>query len=213
MLRVFSPAGHAPPAISPFPAQEGAGCLENHTDRRSLVHTLDVPEAENTMIYNAKPGVAPPLDPNFRPAILANRAFRADVEASGRPVPLTIGIEQADGTRSLYHTAVLPKGHPKAEANLAYVERAVKFLLWQRGGCKVYVGGPSAIGDYVKQAYTPVGARAFDMDLWAGVYEKPFEVVVCAVDRCRPRRRPRSRWAATWRATASASTLAPLTAR
>src|SRR5574340_240872 len=130
-----------------------------------------------SMTYAAKPGVAPPLDANFRPAVLANRAFLADVAAAKSPAPLTIGIEQADGTRSLFHTQVLPEGHPKAEANLAYVERRVKFLLWQRGGYKVYLGGPKAIGEYVKQAYTPGGARAFDMDLWAGVYEKPFEVV------------------------------------
>jgi len=140
------------------------------------------------MIYDVKPGIKPPLDDTFRPAVLCDHAFLADVESSGRPVPLTLGIEQADGTRSLYHTHVLPKGHPKAEANLKYVERAVKFLLWQRGGHKVYVGGPTEIGEYIKQAYTPTGARAFDMDLWAGVYEKPFEVVVTTADAVPPAR-------------------------
>jgi len=138
------------------------------------------------MTYDVKPGIKPPLDDSFRPAVLCNHAFLTDVEASGSPVPLTIGIEQADGTRSLYQTHVLPKGHPQAEANLKYVERAVKFLLWQRGGHKVYVGGPAEIGEYIKQAYTPTGLRAFDMDLYAGVYEKPFEVVVTAADKVPP---------------------------
>lgn len=140
------------------------------------------------MSYDVKPGVTPPLDDNFRPAVLWNHAFLVEVEASGSPVPLTLGVEQADGTRSLYQTQVLPNGHPKAEANLKYVERAVKFLLWQRGGYKVYVGGPAEIGEYVKQAYTPKGIRAFDMELWGGVYEKPFEVVVTAADKVPPAR-------------------------
>jgi predicted NBD/HSP70 family sugar kinase len=140
------------------------------------------------MIFDIKPRLAPPLDDAFRPAVLANHAFLAAVEESGRPVPLTIGIEQADGTRSLYHTHVLPEGHLQAEANLHYAERAVKMLLWQRGGHKVYVGGPASIGEYVKQAYTPGGARAFDMDLWAGVYEKPFVVEVTAADKVPPAR-------------------------
>jgi len=138
------------------------------------------------MIFEKRPRVPPPLDANFRPAVLANRAYLAEVEASGKPVPLTIGIEQADGTRSLFHTQVLPAEHPKAEANLAYAERLVKFLLWQRGGHKVYVGGPASIGEYLTQAYTRTGLRAFDTDLWETVFEKPFEVVVTTAEKVPP---------------------------
>ena len=43
-----------------------------------------------------------------------------------------------------------------------YAERIVKFLLWQRGGCKVYVGGPEPAGQYIADAYSANGARAFD---------------------------------------------------
>jgi hypothetical protein len=57
-------------------------------------------------------------------------------------------------------------------------------LLWRRR--LVYVGGPANVGQYVKQAYTPGGARAFDMDLWAGVYEKPFVVQVAKADKVPP---------------------------
>jgi predicted NBD/HSP70 family sugar kinase len=53
-------------------------------------------------------------------------------------------------------------------------------LLWQRGGWKVYIGGPSFIGSYIKQCYAPDGARAFDFRFMGeSVYQKPFTVVEC----------------------------------
>ena len=87
------------------------------------------------------PGIVPPLDPDFRPAVLANRAYREEVHRAGG-VPLVIGLERAEGGLSRFETRVFPDGHPRAAANLRYAERLVKFLLWQRGGWKVYVGGP-----------------------------------------------------------------------
>ena len=84
----------------------------------------------------------PPLDPGFRPAVLANRAFREEVAASGAGVPLVLGLERPDGALSRFETVAFPDGHPRAGANLFYAERLVKFLLWQRGGWQVYVGGP-----------------------------------------------------------------------
>ncbi len=135
------------------------------------------------MIYDPKPQIVPPLDEEFRPGVLSNQAFLADVAASGSPVPLSIGVEQADGTLSVYRTHVLPESHPKAAANLEYVERAVKMLLWQRGGCKVYLGGPANIGEYLQSLYRPGGERAFDYDFWIQVYEKPFEIVRTEADQ------------------------------
>ena len=38
------------------------------------------------------PRFVPPLEPEFRPAALANRAFRAEVAASGQGLPLIIGL-------------------------------------------------------------------------------------------------------------------------
>jgi len=137
------------------------------------------------MTYDIKPRVSPPLDERFRPGALFTRAFLADVEAAGGE-PLVIATEQADGTRYLYRTQVLPPGHPKAEANLRYAERAVRFLLWQRGGYKAYIGGPRSIGEFIQQAYTPKGLRAFDYNFWPQVYERPFEVEIIHPDKVPP---------------------------
>jgi len=123
----------------------------------------------------------PPLDPDFRPAALANRAFRKEVEDSGDGVPLVLGLERPDGAVSRFETRVFPEGHPRSEANLRYAERIFKFLLWQRGGWRTYVGGPESIGDYIRTCYSPGGIRAFDYHFMGeDVYDRAFTVVPCA---------------------------------
>ena len=84
---------------------------------------------------------------------------------------------------SRFETAVFPEGHEKAEASCFYIERIVKFLLWQRGAWKVHVGGPAYVADYLKAAYSAQGARAFDYDFMGkSVYEQTFTVVGCAAE-------------------------------
>ena len=136
-----------------------------------------------------QPKFVPPLEPEFRPAVLANRAFRNQVKASGVGVPLVLGLERESGYVSRFETAVFPEGHPRAEANLVYVERLVKFLLWQRGGWRVYVGGPRSIGEYIKQVYSPDGARKFDFHFMGeDVYEHTFTVIPCEAADVPPER-------------------------
>jgi predicted NBD/HSP70 family sugar kinase len=125
-----------------------------------------------------KPQFTPPLDPGFRPAVLANRAFQQELASDG--VPLVIGLERDNGICSRFETLVFPDGHPNAEMNLYYAERLVKFLLWQRGGSTVYVGGPRTVGDFLQTAYSPAGSRRFDVRFMGDqVYERPFTVVLC----------------------------------
>ncbi len=127
-----------------------------------------------------QPHFIPPLDPEFRPAVLANRKFRETVAASGGGVPLIFGIEQLNGALSRFETRVFPENHPLADANLPYAERLFKFLLWQRGGWRVYVGGPRSIGTALQAIYAPGGAREFDYHFMGeDVYARPFTVVPC----------------------------------
>ena len=127
-----------------------------------------------------EPRFLPPLDKSFRPAILANRAFRRKVEESGSGVPLVLALERSGGSVSRFETAVFSQDHPRASANLYYVERLAKFLLWQRGGWKLYVGGPAQVGEHLRQAYAPDGARSFDYHFMGQkVYQQPFTVVTC----------------------------------
>src|SRR3990172_4346406 len=81
-----------------------------------------------------------PLDDAFRPAALANRAFLEEVDAAGGGVPLVFGLERDGGAISRMETRVLPSHHTPPPSNLAYAERLLKFLLWQKGGWRAYVG-------------------------------------------------------------------------
>lgn len=130
------------------------------------------------------PRFIPPLDPDFRPAALAVRAFNAEVTAAGGGVPLVLGLERSNGDLSRFSTRVFPEGHARFAANFQHVERLVKFLLWARGGWQVYVGGPQTIGEHIAQVYAPRGARQFDYHFMGEqVYQQPFMVVPCAVDK------------------------------
>lgn len=135
-----------------------------------------------------EPSTPPPLDEAFRPAVLANRAFVAQANSAGA-VPLVFGMERPDGSLSRFETIAFPEGHPQAAANLAYAERIFKFLLWQRGGFRTYVGGPPSVGDHLREVYAPCGARAFDHQFMGeDVYGRPFEIVTCAPAEVPPER-------------------------
>ena len=104
-----------------------------------------------------EPKLLPPLDEAFRPAVLANQNFRRQAGHAGEPA--VIGVERDGGEMSRYETIVYPEGHPDFESNFPYIERIVKFLLWQRGGHTVYVGGPRQLGEHIRRVSSPEGAR------------------------------------------------------
>jgi predicted NBD/HSP70 family sugar kinase len=131
------------------------------------------------------PTLVPPLDPDFRPAVLANRAFRQEVGTQG--VPLVFGLERDHGRLSRFETLVFPAGHPRRAANLFYAERLLKFLLWGRGGHTVYVGGPAEIGAYLAGCYSAAGRQKFDHEFMGElVFEREFRVLPCRAEEVPP---------------------------
>jgi len=133
-----------------------------------------------------QPAFLPPLEPEFQPAALYNRAFRRIAQAAGG-IPLVLGLEREHGRAARLETLVLPERHPQSAENNRYVERLVKFLLWQKGGWKVSVGGPPAIGGHIRRAYSPDGERRFDyFFMGRDVYEKEFTVVACRPEEIPP---------------------------
>lgn len=132
------------------------------------------------------PAFVAPLDPGFLPASLFARRYRELASVSG--VPLRLALERGDGSISTFCTSVVPPSAGHLPATLLYIERIVKFLLWQRGGWKVYVGGPSEVGEHIKSVYSPKGARKFDVDFMGRVYEHPFEVAVTQAEAVPPTR-------------------------
>ncbi|HKE21285.1 MAG TPA: hypothetical protein VKB88_02785 [Bryobacteraceae bacterium] len=119
----------------------------------------------------------PPLDPGFVSPALWNRAYRAAVREAGGGRPLALALERSDGSVSNFRTTLLPHSGSHVTLNHRYVERLLKFLLWQKGGCHVTVAGDTAIADYLRAVYSPSGARAFDHRFMGEqVYGRPFVV-------------------------------------
>jgi predicted NBD/HSP70 family sugar kinase len=127
-------------------------------------------------ILLSKPTVPPPLDPDFRPISLGNRRYRRAVWAAANTVPLAIALERNDGCTSVFTARIFGPGSDHDAATRTYVERLVKFLLWQIGAWKITIGGPPPITDFIRQTYSHNGARSFDVKLMESVYEKRFTV-------------------------------------
>src|SRR5260370_20997802 len=107
------------------------------------------------------PKFRPVLDPEFVPASLWSGGSRAAVREAGGGRPLAIALERSDGSVSVFRTAVLPHEGANVAINHRDVERLLKFLLWQKGGHRVTIGGDSRIADYLRSVYAPGSPRAF----------------------------------------------------
>ena len=123
----------------------------------------------------SSPKIKAPLDPGFQPAVLVNRNYIATAKKSGHALPLVIGLEREGGLVSRFETVVRPEADAET---LRHVERIVKFLLWARGGWKLFIGGPKAIGEFIRKTYSMRGARKFDCEMMEIAYGKKFRVVI-----------------------------------
>jgi predicted NBD/HSP70 family sugar kinase len=123
------------------------------------------------------PKITPALDAGFRPAVLANRAFRERVQKGGRSAPIRIALEQADGNVSRYELS-LSSNDTASSAKFFYVERILKFLLWSRGGFRIYFDGPAALAAKLTAYYLATPTGRFDSEIVAGrMFDHPLEVV------------------------------------
>jgi predicted NBD/HSP70 family sugar kinase len=129
---------------------------------------------------NRQPNIACPLDPAFQPAVLFNHNYLGTVEASGKGVPLALGLERENGLMSRFDMMVRPE---RDEETLRYVERIVKFLLWSRGGWRLLVGGPKFVGEFLRKTYSARGARKFDCEMMSRSYGRKFEVIATSFEK------------------------------
>lgn len=124
------------------------------------------------------PKVVPPLDVNFRPAVLACQCFQAEVAAQKEPIPVRLAIEQTDGSIIHHKTHVLQESHPLAEGNFLFLERLIKFLLWSRGGFRIHVEGPECLVGQLQNYYLHNPCGQFDADIMGRkIYGQDFQIV------------------------------------
>ncbi len=113
----------------------------------------------------------PPLDPGFLPLNLFNEAFSKTASE-----PFDIAVERASGQMAVHRTHI--HGTPERfDADVYYIERIVKTLLWMKGGFRVYLHGNEAVCAAIEKIYSPEGQQSFDHHFMAHVFEHPFQVI------------------------------------
>ena len=115
----------------------------------------------------------PELDPDFMPLARYNEAFLENATK-----PISIAVERADGQMAACHTKIHESAEMK-DANNYYIDRLVKTMLWLQGGFRVYVAGDKDVYEYLHATYNKCGAREFDWDFMANIFENDFEVICC----------------------------------
>lgn len=119
----------------------------------------------------------PVLDPDFLPASMWIRAYHRLVEDSGGLQPLSIALLRPDGSGSVHSTCILTGEEETAGLNRFYIERLLKFLLWQKGGSRVFISGDREVTDFLTRTYHPNGLRKFDFEFMGGkVYDSPMVI-------------------------------------
>lgn len=116
------------------------------------------------------------LEPEFMPMVKVINEFKQNV-AKNENQPLVIGVERNGGLMAVYKLDIFAEGTGHDEENYGIVERIIKTLLWAKGGYKVYIAGSKYVYDRISKDYSVGGAREFDFNFMARVFEQPFEVI------------------------------------
>ena len=116
-------------------------------------------------------------DKHFIPMITVLREFKAEV-LSAEHKTLKICVERNNGFNYIYNLEIFANAtEEQAVRKYEIAERIIKSILWVAGGYKIYICGDEYVYNRIKEDYSLTGARAFDFEFMAGVYEMPFEVV------------------------------------
>ena len=90
--------------------------------------------------------IKPVLDHEFIPAKLWNDSYR-DLVAEEGGVSVIIYLQQNNGNVFSYKAKVLELSEGNEDLSVKYIERLVKFLLWQKGGCRITIEGNANVVD------------------------------------------------------------------
>ena len=109
----------------------------------------------------------PALDSGFIPFAPWQAAYLAEAHR-----PVRIAVERQDGQTAVFDTRL--RDEPYRAADLRFLERTVKLLLWCVGGWRVRICGCDELTQELARIYSPAGIRAFDADFMETVFRRPF---------------------------------------
>lgn len=110
---------------------------------------------------------APALDEGFIPFAPWRAAYLAEARR-----PVRIAVERQDGQTAVFETRL--RDEPYRAADLRFLERTVKLLLWSVGGWRVRICGCDRLTRELARTYAAAGERAFDADFMETVFQRPF---------------------------------------
>ncbi|MCL2363711.1 MAG: ROK family protein [Defluviitaleaceae bacterium] len=114
----------------------------------------------------------PELDKGFLPIYAFHQAFLKTAAQ-----PFSFAVERND--KQIYVRNTFIHGdEAHTEADKYFIDRYVKWEVWQKGGFRVYIKGNAAIYEYIKQTWSAEGARALDAEFMGKLYQNPFEVLL-----------------------------------
>ena len=133
------------------------------------------------MPLTVSPQFSPVLDPGFVPAVLWNRAYAAEVAKDSAARRLDLALIRADGTAFRWSGRILSADRRHDALTIKFVERLVKFLLWQKGGSRILVAGAADIAASLSEIYSANGLRKFDREfIGTKIFGEPISVTAVA---------------------------------
>lgn len=120
-----------------------------------------------------------PLDPALTPFAWALGRAVSSQDSTGASASRKVqfAIERENGLVSRFD---LPLQGTDLSADVQIAERCLKFLLWARGGWRVFVSAPPEVTEVLRSTYSRTGSRKFDVDVMEKIYEKEFSFHSCA---------------------------------
>jgi len=149
-------------------------------DQKKIMEAVSSPAAQSVVdkILFCKPKVTPPLDPGFRPVVLAKRAYKeATKDCKDK---LEFALPRSDGCARLC-IKVFPEDSPEAEASIVMAGVMIQELIWQRGAKELQLAGPKKLCETLKAAFSLGGQYEFEAQVMPkanGTADKPFEVKI-----------------------------------
>jgi predicted NBD/HSP70 family sugar kinase len=137
-----------------------------------------------TRSIETSPKTIPELDPEFAPAVLWERAFDQAVAEEGNGKRLAITTERVNGAVSRTDIEIFDSSDSDLHAlNMRRAERALKLLLWMKGGGEITIAGDADIAAGLRGLYSPDGPRAFDHEfIGERIHGAPMRITAARLD-------------------------------
>lgn len=112
--------------------------------------------------------------PELEPGFIPFECFMRSYEKQSKK-PIVLSLKRGDEKVSVFQTQVIGTDEMFG-TDVYYLERLLKFLLWQKGGYSIGIYGDETLADVIRQVYQSTGTRGFDAAFMGRVYEQPFTV-------------------------------------